>query len=226
MDSQTPVNWIAFGGKKRIACGPPRQVAEQLVALVASHPNVSLQILDATSSQAVELDLQGSAQAVLRRVPREPAAAAGAALAEAPPDAARGPGRPKLGVVAREVTLLPRHWDWLTAQPGGASVALRKLVEQALRSTRESERVRLATEAAYRFMHTMAGDEPGFEEASRALFANEPEKCLAHMAKWPKDVRAHAASLIERMACPAGERQDGPAAASEPGRQRVTPKAP
>src|ERR1700739_3037247 len=51
-----------------------------------------------------------------------------------PPDAETArPGRPKLGVVAREVTLLPRHWDWLATQPGGGSVALRKLVGEARR---------------------------------------------------------------------------------------------
>lgn len=201
MEPQTPVHWVAFGGKKLIASGPPRQVAERLLAAVAGQPNLALHVLDAESSEAVELDLRGSAQAVLRRVPRDTAPAPGAVeTVEPPADVARGPGRPRLGVVAREVTLLPRHWDWLTAQPGGASVALRKLVEQALRSTRESERTRLATEAAYRFMHTMAGDEPGFEEASRALFANELDKCLAHIAAWPKDVRAHATRLIERIA--------------------------
>lgn len=200
MEPQTPVHWVAFGGKKLIASGPPRQVAERLLAAVAGQPNLALHVLDAESSEAVEVDLRGSAQAVLRRLPRETEAVPDVARSEPPADAARGPGRPKLGVVAREVTLLPRHWDWLTAQPGGASVALRKLVEQALRSTRESERARLATEAAYRFMHTMAGDEPGFEEASRALFANELDKCLAHIAAWPKDVRAHATRLVERIA--------------------------
>ncbi len=74
----------------------------------------------------------------------------------------RGRGRPKLGVVAREVTLLPRHWDWLNAQPGGASVALRKLVEQARRANGDADRARAAREAAYHFMSAMAGDLPAF----------------------------------------------------------------
>jgi hypothetical protein len=111
---------------------------------------------------------------------------------------ARGPGRPKLGVVAREVTLLPRHWDWLSEQPGGASVALRKLVERAQRASAESDRRRKATESAYRFMHALAGNEPGFEEASRALFAGKLERLKDEVAKWPRDVRTHLLVLAGR----------------------------
>ncbi|MGK4708801.1 DUF2239 family protein, partial [Pseudomonas aeruginosa] len=99
----------------------------------------------------------------------------------------------KLGVVAREVTLLPRHWEWLAAQPGGASVALRKLVEEARRS--QSGRARQAQERAYHFMNAMAGDLPGFEEATRALFAGDPEGFAERIAGWPTDVREHAAWL-------------------------------
>ena len=80
---------------------------------------------------------------------------------------------PKLGVVAREVTLLPRHWQWLGSQPGGASVAIRKLVEAARRANQEVDQRRQTQEAAYHFMSAMAGNLPNFEEASRALFAND-----------------------------------------------------
>ena len=109
--------------------------------------------------------------------------------------APRRPGRPKLGVVAREVTLLPRHWEWLNSQPGGASVALRKLVEEARRANSGKDRLRRAQEAAYRFMSTMAGNEPGFEEAARALFAGRQEPFEALVRGWPKDVREHAKKL-------------------------------
>ncbi len=99
----------------------------------------------------------------------------------------RGRGRPKLGVVAREVTLLPRHWEWLSEQPGGASVALRKLVEQAKRANLYKDKERIARESTYKFMSVMAGNLPGFEEAARALFAHDSllfEKCIE---KWPAD---------------------------------------
>ena len=126
-------------------------------------------------------------------------AAHGAAAAEATPIAApRGPGRPKLGVVAREITLLPRHWDWLAQQPGGASVAIRKLVEQARRTGEDKDRIRQAQEAAYRFMSVMAGNRPHYEDAIRALFAGDRRRFGKLIAGWPADVRDHASRLAER----------------------------
>jgi hypothetical protein len=107
----------------------------------------------------------------------------------------RGRGRPKLGVVAREITLLPRHWEWLGAQPGGASVALRKLVEAARRSSGDLDRSRAARDAAYHFMSAMAGNLPGFEEASRALFADDRRRFVGLIAGWPGDVRDHIVKL-------------------------------
>ena len=105
----------------------------------------------------------------------------------------KGRGRPKLGVTAREVTLLPRHWDWLASQPGGASTALRRLVEQARRAPTEQRR--LAREAAYRFMTAMAGDHPGYEQATRALFAGDRDSFRRASEPWPADVGAHARRL-------------------------------
>jgi hypothetical protein len=113
----------------------------------------------------------------------------------APPEPARGPGRPRLGVVAREVTLLPRHWDWLNEQPGGASVALRKLVDQARRASAGPDRRRRAREAVHRFISTLAGDEAGFEEAIRALFAGDRKRFEVNMKSWPADVRSYALRL-------------------------------
>ena len=97
------------------------------------------------------------------------------------------PGRPKLGVVAREITLLPRHWDWLAAQPGGASVALRKLVEEASRDPKSQMRQR--RDAAYRLATALVGNAPGYEEAMRALYAGQAEEFAAHIENWPADVR-------------------------------------
>lgn len=114
--------------------------------------------------------------------------------AGAPPTERRGPGRPRLGVVAREVTLLPRHWEWLAAQPGGASVALRKLIDQARHANEEGDRKRLARDRAYKLMSALAGDRPHYEEALRALYAGDREKFGAEIAPWPKDVRDYVAS--------------------------------
>ena len=122
-----------------------------------------------------------------------------AAETEAPGDdtaaGPRGRGRPKLGVVAREVTLLPRHWDWLNAQPGGASVALRKLVEDARKARGQSDALRARQEAAYRFLSAIAGDWRNYEESTRALYAGDAERFRDLTESWPADVRDHARLL-------------------------------
>ena len=110
----------------------------------------------------------------------------------APPPPPRQRGRPSLGVEAREVTLLPRHWEWLAKQPGGASNALRKLTEAALRSGRSEGECR---DAAYRFLSVMAGDRPGFEEATRALYNGDRKTFAAYAMLWPESIRDHATAL-------------------------------
>jgi uncharacterized protein len=194
MTSQPATHWIAFAKHRRIARGEPRDVATVVKGFVDTHPKQPVAVFDAVSSQPVDLDLRGSVAAVRKRLP---AAAPEAASPSdpSPRETPRGPGRPKLGVVAREVTLLPRHWDWLGTQPGGASVALRKLVESAQRARAATDRQREAAESAYRFMHALAGNAAGFEEASRALFAGDLVRLQAEVAAWPRDVRLHLLEL-------------------------------
>jgi hypothetical protein len=194
MDSSyTQPTWIAFVASHRLAIGTPTEVATavkaQLDASEASLDAGAL-IFDAHSSTPVELDTRGTLDTVLSRLPVPTISATATA-------AVRTPGRPKLGVVAREVTLLPRHWDWLAAQSGGASVTLRKLVEQAQREHRQSDQMRQARDAAYRFMHAIAGNESGFEEASRALFAGDMARLQTCLAPWPADVREHTLNLAQ-----------------------------
>ena len=141
--------------------------------------------------RAIDLDLRGSVEDVLARLPEMPEASAVEAVAPAP----RGPGRPKLGVVAREITLLPRHWEWLARQPGGASVALRKLVDEARRANKDKDRVRQAQETAYRFIAAMGENKPHYEEVARALFAGDAGRFETWTTSWPADVRDHARAL-------------------------------
>jgi uncharacterized protein len=176
-----------FAGTRSIASGPLQDVAGAAKALLDQNPAAQILIFDDLTSEPVEIDFRGSAEDVLRRLPAEPE--------PAPETEPRRPGRPKLGVVAREVTLLPRHWEWLAAQPGGASVALRKLVDQARHANGARDRVRRAQEAAYRFLSAMAGNEPGFEEAIRALFAGRRERFGEMTEGWPADIRSHARKL-------------------------------
>jgi hypothetical protein len=146
-------------------------------------------IFNDATGRAVDFDLRGSESDVLARL----ATPAPEASREA--DQPRGRGRPKLGVVAREVTLLPRHWEWLNAQPGGASVALRKLVDEVRRASGDRDRERLSREAAYHFMSAMAGNLAHFEEASRALFADDRRRFTGLIADWPTDIRDHVIKL-------------------------------
>jgi uncharacterized protein len=182
------IHCTAFGGARCIAAGELAEVA--LKAKTVADKGQPVLIFDDATSEAIEVDFRGTAEDVLQRLAR-----AGSPQATAAPETPRGPGRPKLGVVAREVTLLPRHWDWLNAQPGGASVALRKLVEEARRANASKDRIRRSQEAAYRFMSAMAGNRPGFEEATRALFAGQRGRFDQLVEGWPRDIRGHARKL-------------------------------
>lgn len=179
----------AFDQHQLIACGPLVEVARAAKLAIDAGANGPVLIFDEQSSRPIELDFRGSADDVLARL--EPAAAA-------PVPPSRGPGRPKLGVTAREVTLLPRHWEWLAQQPGGASAVLRQLVEQTQRGNAPKQRARLAMEAVERFMQAMTGDFVGHEEASRAFYRGEREQFAALIKRWPADVRNHLCRLVAR----------------------------
>jgi hypothetical protein len=196
--SPLDVAHIAFDGDRRIASGDLREVAHAAKQALQRNKDASILVFDGSTSGPVEIDFRGTVDDVLARLPAAAEAAATGIDAEPELPQSRGPGRPKLGVVAREITLLPRHWDWLAQQTGGASVAIRRLVEQARRSGEDRDRIRQAQEAAYRFMSVMAGNKPHYEDAIRALFADDPAGFEKLIAQWPADVRDHASMLAER----------------------------
>jgi uncharacterized protein len=175
----TPKICTAFAGQRRVATGPLAEVAVAVWKALKRDPNETILTFD-RKGRLVDLDLRGDEAEVRVRY--------------AEPEPQRSRGRPKLGVVAREVTLLPRHWEWLAEQPGGASVALRRLVEAARAADGGQDR-RAAHEAAYRVMSALGGDLPGFEEGSRALFADDMGKLNAELAIWPADLREHVLGL-------------------------------
>jgi hypothetical protein len=181
---------LAFHGPRLLAEGPLPDVALAVKRVVEKGQRAPLLVFDADSSVRIDLNLSGSEQDVLSRLE--------------PPR--RGPGRPRLGVIAREITLLPRHWDWLGQQPGGPSVTLRKLVDQARKAAGDADRIRQARESAYRFIVAMAGDRPGFEEACRALFAGQQARFNRLVSRWPADIRTHARALMARAAAEAPDR--------------------
>jgi hypothetical protein len=181
----TTETYTAFQGQRRLASGSMAEVA-LAVKRAQSQPGEPIVIFNDASGRPVDFDLRGDEREVLARL-----TPAGTAQAGAPASERRGRGRPKLGVVAREVTLLPRHWEWLNAQPGGASVALRKLVEEARRTSGDRDRERQARDAAYHVMSTMAGNLAHFEDAARALFAGDRRRFAGLIADWPADIRDH-----------------------------------
>ena len=179
MTYQEDLPAIAFAGPQLLAFGALREVAASVKRKLDQDPTLSVLVFHRDTSQPIELDLRGSLADVVARL--QPAEFA----------SGRKVGRPKLGVAAREVTLLPRHWDWLARQPGGASVTLRKLVEAARRETEGANALDEGREALYRFMAAVAGNEPDYDEVSRALFAGQKARFLSLIGRWPQDVQAH-----------------------------------
>jgi len=200
MTAEQPGSCTAFADTDLVAAGDVREVASACKRLVDADDTRRLLVFDDETAELVELDLRGSAQDVLDRYAAGVPAAAASVMCTDDATASAAPrplGRPKLGVVGREVTLLPRHWEWLNAQPGGASVALRKLVEQARKANEGKDRVRRSKEVTFRFISAMAGNERGFEEASRALFAGDRARFEEQSRSWPAAVRDYAMNLAE-----------------------------
>lgn len=211
MTSLSPPDFIAFEGSHCLAQGTLAEVALQVKVATEARPLARFMVFNASTSEILDFDHRGTPEQVLARLAlTHPGALVPATdpKVEEGGDAAvvkSGPGRPKLGVVAREVTLLPRHWAWLASQPGGASVALRKLVEQARREGLEQDGRRLSQEASYRFMSAMAGSLEGFEEAARALFAADHARFDDLISVWPQDIQTHLQHLAQLALAPLDE---------------------
>lgn len=221
-------NCTVFDGARRIFAGALREAAAAVRRAQLDGAAGPLLVFDDATGRVIDVDTRGTADEVAARYspapPTDggsviPAAENGSTASKAETGSAtrgaepapRRRGRPSLGVVAREVTLLPRHWEWLATQPGGASVAIRKLVEDARRTSAAADQRRAARDAAYRFLSAMGGDLPGFEEAARALFADDAARFAALISAWPADVRDY----VQNLAFPAAPGRGG--GGTEPG---------
>ena len=165
---------IAFVDARAVAEGSLRDVVATLKRRFDRDPSEVALAFDLETGRQLDFDLRGTEAEVLDRVA---------------PGKASGPGRPRLGVVSREVSLLPRHWDWLEQQPSGASAALRRLVEGAIKCEPGAQRAKRIRAALSPVLTAVAGDRPNFEEATRALFAGDVDRLEALVRRWPKDLR-------------------------------------
>ena len=199
MTTAAPPSFTSFDGWKSIAYGSLETNALAVKRAMESGPSGPVLTFNDHTGCVLEIDIRGTDAETLARLqaesPNDAVKESESVEADQSSLQPRGRGRPKLGVIAREVTLLPRHWDWLSAQPGGASVALRKLVEGAKRSAATRDDRRRTQERAYQFMSVMAGDMASFEESTRALFAGDSHKYIQLVAEWPGDVRDYALAL-------------------------------
>ena len=207
MHHTSTARFVAFAGPRRLAVGTLADVAIVAKGMMESGEAAPVLIFDDATGHVVDVDFRGTADEIVARLgggdsgvsDLDPAAGDdGDASPHPETQGARARGRPKLGVVPREVTLLPRHWEWLASQPGGASAAVRRLVDAARKANSGADRTRQARESAYRFMSAMAGNEAGFEEATRALFAGNGARFLEMTETWPADLRDHARGLATR----------------------------
>lgn len=181
----------AFLADRLIAAGPAPDVALAVRRAVDTGAVAPILVFDDRTGRQLDLDLRGTEADVAVRYAQP---ASGTTL-----DTPRSPGRPRLGVVAREVTLLPRHWEWLAEQPGGASATLRRLVDAARKRDDETPARRDAQQAADRVMLALVGNQPGYEDAARALYAGDRARFDAASDPWPTALRDYA----RRLAAPA-----------------------
>jgi hypothetical protein len=176
--------YTAFMGNRQIASGDLKTTLLRTKRRLDRGGGAAVLIFDDRTGRQVDFDFRGTPEQVLERLPAHPLFATA------------GPGRPKLGIVCREVSLLPRHWEWLDHQPQGISASIRRLVEEGMNREPDKERARAAQDAAGKFMWSMAGNLPGFEEASRALYAMDLATFKRLISRWPKDIRSHLSRLL------------------------------
>lgn len=179
-----PRTYTVFAGTRLVVTGPLETMLRETKTFLDAHEDQAVLIFEDDTGRQVDFDFAGSADEVVLR--------------ELPPELPAGRGRPKLGVVSREISLLPRHWDWLEAQPNGISAAIRRLVEEASKREPEKERARRAIDATSRIMTALVGDRPGYEEATRALFDHDEERFTSFTRRWPKEFRAYLERLTSQ----------------------------
>lgn len=184
METQT---YTAFTGHKLLAHGDLVKVAIKAKRKLKEDPHAGILIFSDLTGKQMDFDLHGTEKEVENRLQKF--------VADMPDNTVQGRGRPRLGVVAREISLLPRHWEWLSTQSGGASATIRRLIEDARRKTSSRNIIKQSMERTHAFMTAIGGDLPGYEEALRALYAKDEKKFHKQLSEWPVQIRDHAIKL-------------------------------
>lgn len=188
MTSDSP-DYVAFTGNTLIGRGPIEEIASLCKTRIDAGETARVAIFDNHTGRPLDIDFRGSSEQMLASLAVHPVLDAGTRPAARPAARPAGRGRPKMGVVSREVSLLPRHWEWLSNQRGGASAALRRLVDSERKNRSADQIIQTSIEATHRFMWDMAGNKAGFESASRALFARDFSAFEQLIERWPEDIR-------------------------------------
>lgn len=182
----------AFLGAGAVASGSLQHVVSTVKDTLDDRDLTQLLIFDDSTGKQIDVDFRGKTDDVLERLGEQFSVLPGTEVNHQP---TRRVGRPKLGVVSGEVTLLPRQWEWLKSQPGGASVTLRKLIDEARRAGGKQSKIRESQEATYHFMTAMAGNFHQYEEALRELYAGDLDRFYHFIDDWAPDIRNHIKKL-------------------------------
>ncbi len=195
--TKTILLYTAFEGSQVLISGRLDEVALKVRRRLTTHPAASILIFSDVTGKQMDLDLRGSESEMMERL------RVFITTEEKQGSLPQGPGRPKLGVLPREVSLMPRHWEWLATQSGGASATLRRLVEEASKNHSPKELIKMAQERTHAFMTALAGNLSHYEEALRALYAKEKQTFQSLIRPWPEDIRTY----VKKLAKPVWEDQ-------------------
>ncbi|MBN21814.1 MAG: hypothetical protein CL678_11090 [Bdellovibrionaceae bacterium] len=175
--------YSAFDDKTLLVQGELDDVVIHIKKHLGKSENSSILIFSDSTGATIDFNFQGTKQDVLKRLD----------MFRSPKQKSipSGPGRPRLGVISREISLLPRHWEWLATQSGGASATLRRLVEEAQKKSSQQVSTKQIQERVYKVMSVLAGDLQGYEEALRALYKKDRKTFFSQIEIWPKDIKKY-----------------------------------
>jgi hypothetical protein len=188
----TSNTYTAFNNTDLFHQGDLSEVVLKIKDHIGKAENTTITVFSDATGKTIDFNFQGTKKDVQKRLD--------VFVSESSlTNTITGPGRPKLGVISREISLLPTHWEWLSTQPGGASAILRRLVDEARKKSLNTPSIKSIQEKTHRFISAIAGDLEGYEEVLRAMYRKDEDQFLIHMSSWPNDLKTHALFLSKGM---------------------------